>query len=147
MSKLIRINHSKVQKIKLKVSLLKETMHKTNKNMFISVIWTNNNSELSPKEKDLKLSRQILFQETNLNSKCWTIYLRLFKKETLNYLILAKFWISNNNKVLIEIKAKRLPLLNRETFRVLKRLKMINSTLWILKLIKNWNKIIFLIWK
>ncbi len=70
MSKLIKINHSKVQKIKLKVSLLKETMHKTNKNMFISVIWTNNNSELSPKEKDLKLSRQILFQETNLNSKC-----------------------------------------------------------------------------
>ena len=70
MSKLIRTNHSKAQKIKLKVSLLKETMLKTNKNMFISVIWTNNNLELSPKEKDLKLSRQILFQETNLNSKC-----------------------------------------------------------------------------
>ena len=70
MSKLIKINHNKAQKIKLKVSLLKETMLKTNKNMFISVIWTNNNLELSPKEKDLKLSRQILFQETNLNSKC-----------------------------------------------------------------------------
>ena len=70
MSKLIRTNHSKAQKIKLKVSLLKETMLKTNKNMFISVIWTNNNLELSPKEKDLKLSKQILFQETNLNSKC-----------------------------------------------------------------------------